>query len=239
MLNKEKLTTYIGVALFVILVALGLTFLDKKARETRRVKVITDEIQKDLLLNYSEPQGETYNESKHNAVMLSTSRFQPETLKEGLYDDNLSPFLGNPKGRHVVVFFTKYHCDTCAIMNVRLEQFVNNNSEGKVIIKIMASDNTIEREGELNGLALFYYKPDLYIHYHHEMMKGIKNHHELLMELNIAPNDLAPYRQFAQDQLEKTEVLMESMHIKRWPVAIVLASRNYDDRSLKKSLTKF
>ena len=233
MLDKRDVINYIVTILFFILLALILFFLEKEASEQRRIKAITDSVETDLQSRVKKVQGERYDERKHDVKKITESRFQPETITEGLYDDNQSPFLGNVNGERVVTFFTTYSCTKCILINEILEEFVTNDPEGKVVIKLFALDGKNTQEDELSGLALYYYKPNLYAHYHREIIEGNKGAPEILSELGVTINDLQPYMAFASDQLERVGVLKKRLLLKPKPVVIVKSSRGYDLLSIK------
>ncbi|MFA0012038.1 hypothetical protein AB4391_01630 [Vibrio lentus] len=233
MRNKGVVLNYIATILFVILVVLLLGFLEKEASEQRRVKAITDSVEADLQSRVKKTQGERYDERKHDVKKITESRFQPETITEGVYDDNQSPFLGNVNGENVVAFFTTYNCTKCMLINEVLEEFITEDPEGKVVIKLFSLDGKNTQEDELSGLALYYYKPNLYADYHREIIEGNKEAPEILSELGVTINDLQPYMALASDQLEKVGVLKKRLLLKPQPVVIVKSSRGYDLLSIK------
>ncbi|WP_299144293.1 DsbA family protein [uncultured Vibrio sp.] len=146
---------------------------------------------------------------------------QMSSLSVELFNDN-DPIMGNPNGKHVVVEFIDYNCGYCKRLAPVLNEFIAKDPEAKVIVKEYPIFETASSHySALMGVALFYYKPELYKPYHEQVITQKKitkdSVDNALTQLGVPKQELKPYLDKAKMQIDKVRKLGMQLQVTGTP----------------------
>lgn len=142
---------------------------------------------------------------------------------DALFNDPNDPFYGNPNGTHVIVEFIDYNCGHCKNLAPKIEDFIAADPQAKVIVKqfpIFRQAPT-SAYAAMMGLALNYYKPELFHNYHEAVISQRRLTREsidkVITDLGVSKDDLQPHLEKAKQHIEDVRSLAGSLNVTGTP----------------------
>jgi protein-disulfide isomerase len=94
----------------------------------------------------------------------------PEIAKK-LFDDSISPVVGNPNGNVTIVEFFDYQCPHCKEMSIFIDNLLKKDKELRVVYKVLPIFGDDSKFDVKAGLAAYAQSPEKFAVFHDAMMK--------------------------------------------------------------------
>ena len=198
--------------------------LEKSSDKSTRQVVQNEQLKEFLLDN---PQAIVKSLAKYRFEQEQLAKKQKnkklQTLTEELYQDKLDPYMGNPKGKHVIVEFMDYNCGYCKRLGPVLEEFIRIDPEAKVIIKEypIFQNKPTSAYAALMGTAVFYYNPELYPQFHNAIVDQKRPTKQdidsVVASLGVTKAELEVFLPKAQAHIEKVRSLGAQLQVSGTP----------------------